>query len=144
MKSVFDTHGRDSGLNDRSGQMVEVLRLLTGEEADLHETGPMYRVRFDDGTETDAFLEELPSIMEVRICEAVYDITTVVCGILHKNQDTAEFVDLDSRDVFSHVYDWACEFENEHPCPEDYMTEIEEFAYEKFREYLAHFNLEVE
>lgn len=65
MKSVFDTHGKDSDLNSRSGQMVEVLRLLTAEEADLHETGPMYRVRFYDGTETDAFLDELPSVMEV-------------------------------------------------------------------------------
>lgn len=59
MKKIFDTHGGDSELNCRSGQTVDVIRLLTKEEADLNETGPMYRIRFLDGYETDAFADEL-------------------------------------------------------------------------------------
>lgn len=59
MFKIFDTHGSDSELNVRSGQTVEVLRPLTYKEADLLETGPMYRVRFPDGYERDAFEDEL-------------------------------------------------------------------------------------
>lgn len=59
MFKIFDTHGSDSELNVRSGQTVEVLRPLTDKEADLLETGPMYRVRFPDGYERDAFEDEL-------------------------------------------------------------------------------------
>lgn len=59
MFKIFDTHGADSSLNARSGQKVEVLRPLTDKEADLFETGPMYRVRFPDGFESDAFEDEL-------------------------------------------------------------------------------------
>ena len=59
MFKIFDTHGADSSLNTRSGQKVEVLRPLTDKEADLFETGPMHRVRFPDGFESDAFEDEL-------------------------------------------------------------------------------------
>lgn len=41
------------------GQKVSVLRPLTAEEADLFDVGPMYKVRFEDGYETDAFGDEL-------------------------------------------------------------------------------------
>ena len=58
----FDTHGCDSELNSRSGAVVEVLRPLTEDEADLHETGPMFRIRFRDGFETDAFEDELDDV----------------------------------------------------------------------------------
>ena len=56
---IFDTHGMDSVWKERDGEKCIVLRPLTYKEADLHETGPMYRVRFNDGTETDAFDDEL-------------------------------------------------------------------------------------
>ena len=59
MFKIFDSHGADTELNSRSGQKVEVLRPLTDKEADLFETGPMYRVRFPDGYERDAFEDEL-------------------------------------------------------------------------------------
>ena len=39
---------------------VRVIRPLTGDEADLDETGPMYRVRsMATGREADAFADEL-------------------------------------------------------------------------------------
>lgn len=57
--AIFDTHGYDSKLNCRSGSTVAALRPLTEKEADLVETGPMFRIRFDDGYETDAFEDEL-------------------------------------------------------------------------------------
>lgn len=60
MQKVFDTHGADSELNCRSGEVVDVLRPLTEQEADLFETGPMFHIRFvADGFETDAFEDEL-------------------------------------------------------------------------------------
>ena len=64
MKKEFNTHGGDTSWNDRSGQVVEVLRPLTEDEADLFDVGPMYRIRFADGTETDAFEDELEDIAE--------------------------------------------------------------------------------
>lgn len=64
MKKVFSTHGGDTSWNDRSGQVVEVLRPLTEDEADLFDVGPMYRIRFADETETDAFEDELEDIAE--------------------------------------------------------------------------------
>lgn len=41
------------------GQKVSVLRPLTADEADLFDVGPMYKIRFGDGYETDAFGDEL-------------------------------------------------------------------------------------
>lgn len=64
MKKVFNTHGGDTSWNDRSGQVVEVLRPLTEDEADLFDVGPMFRIRFQDGTETDAFEDELMDLPE--------------------------------------------------------------------------------
>lgn len=58
-KMIFDTHGGDSNLNDRTGQTVEVISTLTAREADIDDVGTMYRVRFDDGFETDVFADEL-------------------------------------------------------------------------------------
>jgi hypothetical protein len=59
MKTIFDTHGNDSELNSRSGQSVTILRKLTEDECDINEVGNMFRIRFDDGYETDAFEDEL-------------------------------------------------------------------------------------
>lgn len=65
-KKVFDTHGGDTQLNDRSGQVVEVIRPLTGKEVDLADVGPMFKVRFEDGYETDAFEDELSDITSCK------------------------------------------------------------------------------
>ena len=61
-KKVFDTHGGDTQLNDRTGQTVTVIRPLTGKEADIADVGPMFKVRFEDGFVTDAFEDELSDI----------------------------------------------------------------------------------
>ena len=63
-KKIFDTHGLDTTLNERSGQIVNIIRPLTESEADLIETGPMYHIRFPDGYETDAFKDELLDMKE--------------------------------------------------------------------------------
>lgn len=62
MKIIFDTHGSDSELNQRSGQEVKVIRELTDDECDKAEVGNMFRIRFNDGYETDAFEDELEHI----------------------------------------------------------------------------------
>ena len=59
MKVIFDTHGADSELNERSGQEVEIIRELTDDECDKAEVGNMYRIRFKDGYETSAFEDEV-------------------------------------------------------------------------------------
>lgn len=59
MKFIFDTHGGDSQLNWRTGQTVVMLRELTEKEADIADVGRMFRIRFEDGFETDAFEDEL-------------------------------------------------------------------------------------
>lgn len=56
---VFDTHGGDSELNFRTGQKCRVIRPLTEAEADISDVGPMYKVMFQDGFQTDAFEDEL-------------------------------------------------------------------------------------
>ena len=56
---VFDTHGQDSCWCRYDGQECMVIRALTEQEADLYETGPMYLVRFDNGTQIDVFDDEL-------------------------------------------------------------------------------------
>lgn len=59
MKKIFATHGNDSELNERNGQEVKVIRELTDDECDKAEVGNMFRIRFEDGYETDAFKYEL-------------------------------------------------------------------------------------
>lgn len=59
---IFNSSSRIKGAPgypERSGQRVEIIRSLTEEKADIAEVGPMYRVRFDDGTEADVFADEL-------------------------------------------------------------------------------------
>lgn len=58
-RAIFDTHGGDSELNSRTGSIVEVIRPLTKDEADIKDVGPMYEIRFADGYVTDAFADEL-------------------------------------------------------------------------------------
>ena len=62
MKYIFDTHGADSELNCRSGQIVEIIRPLTEKEADIAEVGMMYKIKFADGFQVDAFEDELKAI----------------------------------------------------------------------------------
>lgn len=61
-RAIFNTHGSDSTWCERDGEVCEVLRPLTNDEADLFDVGMMYRVRFSDGVETDAFEDELESM----------------------------------------------------------------------------------
>jgi len=58
-KIIFNTHGQDSELNCRSGQKATVLRPLTDEEVDIEDVGNMYKIKFEDGYERDAFEDEL-------------------------------------------------------------------------------------
>ena len=62
--ALFDTHGVDSQLNERSGSKALVVRLLAEDEVYIADVGNMYRIRFDDGFETDAFEDELTVIEE--------------------------------------------------------------------------------
>ena len=61
-KYIFDTHGGDSQLNIRSGEIVTIIRPLTEKEADIKDVGNMYRICFKDGFITDAFEDELKEV----------------------------------------------------------------------------------
>lgn len=57
---IYDSHGADSELNERTGETAVILRSLNSDECDKAEVGNMYRIKFDsDGYETDAFEDEL-------------------------------------------------------------------------------------
>lgn len=49
----------EPGHPEKSNQVVTVVRPLAADEYDAAEVGPMYRIRFEDGTETGAFGDEL-------------------------------------------------------------------------------------
>lgn len=57
MKKIFNT--TDSELVKYNGTEVVVIRPLTEDEADIEDIGNMYKVRFYDGYERDAFEDEL-------------------------------------------------------------------------------------
>lgn len=57
IRRVFHTTAREHA--HRRGQVCTVVRPLYPSEYDATETGPMYRVRFEDGAEIDVFAEEL-------------------------------------------------------------------------------------
>ena len=56
---VFDSHGGDTTLNWRTGQHATVVRRLTQDEADLDEVGPMWEVKFEDGSLVHVFEDEI-------------------------------------------------------------------------------------
>lgn len=62
---LFTSTGSADGFpveHAHSRQGARIVRPLTADEADLHETGPMYVIRFDDGVEVDAFADELEPV----------------------------------------------------------------------------------
>lgn len=59
MKKIFNSHGADSSLQQYDGCICVVLKKLTPEKVDTEDVGEMYRIRFLDGYETDAFADEL-------------------------------------------------------------------------------------
>ena len=59
---IFRSTSRDNGAPgypERSGNPVQVLRPLDADEHNSAEVGDMFRVRFSDGVEADAFADEL-------------------------------------------------------------------------------------
>ncbi|MCI6676082.1 MAG: hypothetical protein MSG78_04120 [Clostridiales bacterium] len=56
-KYTFNTI--DTELSKYNGTDVEVIRPLTETECDIEDVGNMYKVRFSDGYERDAFEDEL-------------------------------------------------------------------------------------
>lgn len=58
-QALFTSSDSDSNLK---AEKVTILRLLTSEEADLFEVGPMYKVQLENGKIVDAFYDELAKI----------------------------------------------------------------------------------
>ena len=133
MRSVFIKCGGPwDHLSRRVGETVEVL----GQNLERK-----FVVRFNDGLETEVPLLCLPDLMTYRLGEVIFDITSCATTMLHKE---GHDLDIDSRDLYANIHKWAQEFEqahefiNFHYCDDDdYMTEVEEFAYAKLREYFG-------
>lgn len=134
-KSVFVSCG-DSKWDARTGETAEILRQLGPDEADVVDVGPMFRVRFCDGVETDVFVDELPDLEKYLFGEVVFDITTCAASILKGFQDARTSTEHDSRDLYASIFEWANEFNKRYPnLGNEYMSAIEEFACEKLSEY---------
>ena len=56
-KYLFNT--TDTELKKYNGTDVEIIRPLTEKEVDIEDVGNMYKVKFYDGYERDAFEDEL-------------------------------------------------------------------------------------
>lgn len=56
----------DTDLASRSGSVCIIVRRLTDDEAYFNETGPMYAIRFPDGTGACAFEDELTMTLSKR------------------------------------------------------------------------------
>lgn len=56
-KYTFNT--TDTKLTKYNGTEVEVVRPLTEDEADIFDVGNMYKIKFNNGYECDAFEDEL-------------------------------------------------------------------------------------
>lgn len=65
-KYTFNT--TDKELLKYNGTDVEVVRLLTETECNIEDFGNMYKVRFADGYERDAFEDELEEIKYYELC----------------------------------------------------------------------------
>lgn len=61
-KAIFTT--TQSTLLSRNGQEVEVGRPLTLDECDIEDVGNMFKIKFEDGEEIDAFEDELNIITQ--------------------------------------------------------------------------------
>jgi hypothetical protein len=59
MDTMMIFRSTDTSYRDRSGTPVAIVRPLNDEEHDRDEVGDMFRVRFSDGAEADAFVDEL-------------------------------------------------------------------------------------
>lgn len=57
MNKIFRTN--DSALRARNGQSITVIGPMEPSDFDLEETGPMYRVEFDDGIQASVFKDEI-------------------------------------------------------------------------------------
>ena len=56
---IFDCDGADSKMRKYDGSICLVLHRLNSKDYDRVEVGTMYRVRFNDGFESDVFRDEL-------------------------------------------------------------------------------------
>ena len=55
-------HTVESGLTFLNGKICIIARILTKDDCDIEETGPMYSIEFDVGQIIDAFEDELTAI----------------------------------------------------------------------------------
>lgn len=87
------------------GQKVRVLRPLSTEEADLFDVGPMYKVRFEDGYETDVFGDELtiedhtPTVENISISGL-----SSVLNLLYAHQDEVTEEAQETISSLEHIY----------------------------------------
>ena len=111
-KYTFTT--TDTELLKYNGTDVKVIRPLTEEECDIEDVGNMYKVKFADGYERDAFEDELEEIKYYELCYfygrkdsgSIYIKTTLDKDLYHEDEFLQKLVDrneLDASEVDSIV-----------------------------------------
>ena len=107
-KYTFNT--TDTELLKYNGTDVEVIRPLTETECDIEDVGNMYKVRFSDGYEKDAFEDELEEIKYYELCYfygrkdsgSIYIKTTLDKDLFYEDEFLQKLVDnneLDANEV---------------------------------------------
>lgn len=109
---VFDTHGGDSRLNERSGQHCVILRHLTEKEADMFDVGPMYhKLTKEDMEELTAAYEskqEFTSEMLKKLFELVAPLEAGAEGVYFNNGDDIIAADEYAANILADLFDALC------------------------------------
>jgi hypothetical protein len=94
----------EPGHPERSGQTVTIIREYNADEIDREEVGPMFRIRFEDGVETDAFYDELEGAPRPAHYAEYDGIPEIAPGVFVSAGDAVYIVD-DRGEVMS----WNCD-----------------------------------
>lgn len=103
-KYTFNT--TDTELLKYNGTDVEVIRPLTETECDIEDVGNMYKVRFADGYERDAFEDELEEIKYYELfyfygrkdSGSIYIKTTLNKDLFYEDEFLQKLVDNNELD----------------------------------------------
>lgn len=96
-KYIFNT--TDTELTKYNGAEVEIIRPLTEDEADIFDVGNMYKVRFANGYERDAFEDKLSRQKHKFMEYIIEDVTEEEIIILEREGIEWYPDDLNGRDI---------------------------------------------
>lgn len=104
-KYTFTT--TDNKLSKYNGTDVEIIRPLTEAECDIKDVGNMYKIKFSDGYESDAFEDELEGIKYYELyyfygrkdSGSIYIKTTLDKDLYYEDEFLQKLVDSNELDA---------------------------------------------